>query len=247
MTRGRNLILLAVLMLIGIGVALLRESPRSALVEEISTTGADSARAGAFGSPVPPGSPGTPAASFRAAPSEPVIHLSPEDQKKVSALEQILLSRNDNDPRIDTELKNLSPQVKAALVSKYRSWSPEKFNERGTVVFLIGREIRNPGDVDFLKSVLQEKPCLNISDCSKHPEAHTGDDDHREMINETTIRYPQLMALSALREKYLSLKEKPEGQEELLRSVRSALEEATRSPDPRIVEEAQSILKTLEN
>jgi len=45
----------------------------------------------------------------------------------------------------------------------------------------------------------------------------------------------------------LSLKEKPEGQEELLRSVRSALEEATRSPDPRIVEEAQSILKTLEN
>ena len=243
MTRGRILGLLAVVLIFGIGVTLLRGAPRFASV------GSDFTESEGTAAPMNPSEPSraspsqTPGASSANGVRDSEPRLTAEDQRKASVLEQILLKRNDNDPRIDTELKDLSPSLKRVLASRYRSWKPEKFNERGTIVFLVGREIREPADVDFLKSVLMEKPCLNISDCSKVPEAHSGEDDHREMVNETTIRYPQLMALSALKEKYELLKKNPEGKEELMRQIRSALEEATRSPDPRMVEEAEAILR----
>ncbi len=241
MSRGRIAILLAVLVISGIGVLLLRGAPRSVSL-----------------APAVPGIPLESGVKVEGRPSDPVLlqvpasgsvvqgpipGLVPEEQKKWLLLGQILESKNDNDPRIDTELKGLSPLFKSTLAGRYAELKPERFNERGTLVFLVGREIVNPADVDFMRTVLTEKPCLSVSDCSRTPVGHAGEDDHREMVNETTTRYPQLMALRALKQRYGELLQDSSGQGDLMRQIRETLEEATRSPDPRIAEEAKAILK----
>ncbi len=239
MSRGRVAILLAVLIVsAGIGVLLFPGAPRSVSVG--------------------PAVPGVPLESAQKEPTKgsdrapdpvegskgPIPGLMPEEQKKWLMLEQILASKNDNDPRIDTELKGLSPLFKSTLALQYAELKPERFNERGTLVFLVGREIVNPADVDFMRNVLTEKPCLSVSDCSRPPAAHAGEDDHREMVNETTTRYPQLMALRALKQKWRELQKDPSGQTDLIRQIRETLEEAARSPDPRIADEAKASLKS---
>lgn len=241
MSRSRIAILLAGLTVIGIGVLLYQEAPRSVSI-----------------GPAVPGAPIEPEKDGPSRPADPVVlqapvsvergrgpvpGLLPVEQKKWFTLLQILESKSDNDPRIDTELKGLSPLFKNTLALHYSELKPERFNERGTLVFLVGREIVNPGDVDFMRTVLTEKPCLSVSDCSRAPVAHAGEDDHREMMNETTIRYPQLMALRALKQRWSELLKDSTGQGDLMRQIRETLEEASRSADPRIAEEAKSILK----
>jgi hypothetical protein len=244
MTRGKILFILVTLLILGFGVVLFGP-PRSVSEDSSPVAVSSSPVSISVVTPSETRRTGTeatveaqiPVESPRSAPA-----LSPSDQKKFLVLREILDSKNDNDPRIDTELKGLSSGLKRALVASYLDQPKEKLNERGTIVFLIGREIASPPDVDFLKGVLLEKPCMSISDCSRAPAPHAGEDDHREMVNDTTIRYPQLMAIQALKDRFQALKEAPKGQEELLRQIRSALEEATRSPDPRIAEEAKAAL-----
>ena len=155
---------------------------------------------------------------------------------------EILESKNDNDPRMDTELQHFSKAGKQALQSRYSAMKPEKRNARGTVVFLLGRELNSPEDAAFLGGVLQEKPCLSLQDCDRPPESHGGAEEHLEALNETTANYPQLMALRAIRARAGELREK--GQDPALAaSIESALREGARSPNPRIAEEAAQILK----
>jgi hypothetical protein len=234
MSRGRVAILLAVLIIgAAIGVLLVRKP--SDPVEPKVLDGAPGPEV--MTAPAVSGGP-----AQRTVPSPSLI---PEEQKKWVVLEQILESKNDNDPRIDTDLRHLSPGFKSALAIHYAELKPERFNERGTLVFLVGRELVHPADVDFMRTVLTEKPCLSVSDCSRPPAAHAGEDDHREMMNETTTRYPQLMALRALKQKWRELQKDPTGQTDLIRQIRETLEEASRSPDPRIADEAKAILKSI--
>jgi hypothetical protein len=241
MSRSRIAILLAGFIVVGIGVLLYPGAPRSVSI-----------------GPAIPGSPIEPGKDGPSRPSEPLVlpapvsgergqgpvpGLVPLEQKKWFTLLQILESKRDNDPRIDTELKDLSPLFKLTLAMRYAELKPEKFNERGTLVFLVGRELVNPADVDFMRTVLTEKPCLSVTDCSRVPVAHAGEDDHREMVNETTVRYPQLMALRALKQKWAELQREPSGHTDLIRQIRETLEEASRSADPRIADGARAILK----
>ncbi|MEK6706218.1 MAG: hypothetical protein AABZ06_10550 [Bdellovibrionota bacterium] len=127
--------------------------------------------------------------------TDTAVEVSAEDRKKFGILMEILLSRSDNDPRLDRELKELPAGSKELFFNHYRFLARERLNERGTVVFLIGRNLTRQKDFDFLCSVLDEPPCLSLSDCQK---AETSKQDYeRDSGEEVTLAYPQLVALNA--------------------------------------------------
>lgn len=117
-------------------------------------------------------------------------------QKKVSTLKEILASKNDNDPRMDTELKNLSNEDKDALVDMYNDLKPERLNDKGTIAFLIGREMTRPEDAEFLKNILSEEPCLSLENCGV---TNAGNDPHMDSVNNVTLSYPQIVALNRIK------------------------------------------------
>lgn len=129
---------------------------------------------------------------------------SVETKRQVQILGEVLMSRNDNDPRLDRELKVLAPEARERFRLTYRHMAPEARNQRGTIVFLLGRNLETPEDFAFFRDVLAEAPCLSLSDCSKpasRPEtqgAHDSEHEHRETATATTLNYPSLMALKSL-------------------------------------------------
>ena len=178
-------------------------------------------------------------------PSVSLDTLKPEEKAKIQVLSEIFQSKNDNDPRMDQVLKNLSEPVKAALQKQYLDTKAEMRNERGTIAFLIGRELRDgrgsKADVQFLKNVLMEKPCLSLNDCSKPSNSQSAEEQHLEGIHETTAHYPQLMDLRYLKQSLESGNLSPELRAEVI----SALEAARNSPNARVAQEAQAILSGL--
>jgi len=106
-------------------------------------------------------------------------------------LEEILESRDDNDPRLDSEFARLSTRARERMRARYLSLPREARNERGTVVYLLGRD-PSLEDWDFLTRVVSEPPCLSLADCAKAPER---DEPHPAMGDEVTLAYPALVAL----------------------------------------------------
>src|SRR5215210_5756384 len=78
---------------------------------------------------------------------------------KLEILEEIFQTKNDNDPRLDQEFNQLTPKAKEALEEKYRQLTPESRNERGTIVFLLGKNLSSEEDFKFLREVVSEKRC----------------------------------------------------------------------------------------
>lgn len=128
--------------------------------------------------------------------ASPVGHHDPKDLQKVKVLEQILSSKNDNDPRLDREFIGLSAGAKSLFRDQYRSLPAEKRNERGTVVFLLGRNLTSESDFDFFCEVLREPPCFSLADC--HRSSASREDFDRESGEEITLAYPQIVALKVL-------------------------------------------------
>lgn len=178
------------------------------------------------------------------APATVVMTIEENSMPEMKVLDEIFQSKNDNDPRMDQVLKNFSDPVKAAIRKKYAAIKPEHRNERGTIVFLIGRELSegrgSTDDVNFLKDVLLEKPCFNLADCSKSAPPMSPEEEHVQGINETTAMYPQLMNL-----RYLKLSLEGGNLSINLKSeVLAALESAKNSPNPRVAQEALAILQS---
>jgi hypothetical protein len=117
--------------------------------------------------------------------------------RQAKILDQILASKNDDDPRLDSDLRHLDEESKTVFRAKYRALPPEKHNERGTIVFLLGRNLTTAQDYSFLKEVLSEPPCLGVTDCSKPTESGASD-DHQSNATAIVLLYPQLTALKAL-------------------------------------------------
>ena len=115
---------------------------------------------------------------------------------KLEELETILLSRNDNDPRLDLDFDGLSVSDKRLFRKKYREIAVEKRNERGTIVYLLGRNLKTPEDWEFFRRVALEPPCLSLSDCSKKPAPGS---DEEATGDEITLAYPSLVALRQAR------------------------------------------------
>ncbi|MCM2277134.1 MAG: hypothetical protein NDJ89_03595, partial [Oligoflexia bacterium] len=180
-----------------------------------------------------------PAAMPRETPPLPSLPpLNSQDSRKFRMLEEILVSRNDNDPRLDRELKGLSPELKAALRAKYQQLPAEDRNGRGTIAFLVGREAAQPEDFEFLGRILSEPACLSLADCTREPPAVAAEELHLEGTTEVTLAYPQLVAL-----KWLETDRPLEGpaREAALR----ALESAKRSNNPIVSRKAAEIEKKL--
>ena len=107
---------------------------------------------------------------------------------RLEELEAILASHDDNDPRLDRDFNALSPGEKEQFRRAYAALAPERRNERGTVVYLLGKNLSSAEDWDFLRRVAAEPPCLSLADCSKRG-LRQGPGD------EVTLAYPALVAL----------------------------------------------------
>lgn len=129
--------------------------------------------------------------------------LSEPEQKLWLAFEEILKSKNDSDPRV-RELTKLGPAFRMALFEKYNALKPEDRNGRGFIVFLVSRDLQSAGDLEFLQKVYQESPCLSLQDCASS-EQET--DPHNAGVGQTTLIYPQLVALYQIEKQ---LNERPE-------------------------------------
>jgi len=127
---------------------------------------------------------------------------SVETQGLLRILDQILASKNDNDPRLDQKFRHLTQEMKSALRDKYSNLPKEDLNARGTIALLIGREISDSADLIFLKEILNESPCLSLAQCSRESAPPSGVEAHQEAATEVTLAYPQLSALYWL-EKFL--------------------------------------------
>jgi hypothetical protein len=104
-------------------------------------------------------------------------------------LDEILASHDDNDPRLDSAFNALSAADKAAFREKYRALPREQRNQRGTVVYLLGKNLSTPEDWAFMAAVAGEPPCLSLADCAK-PSATAP-----ELGDAVTLAYPSLVAL----------------------------------------------------
>lgn len=163
--------------------------------------------------------------------------ITAEDRKQAETLENILASHNDNDMRLDTDLKVLSAGAKELFRQKYEQLAPEKHNERGTIVFLLGRNLTQERDLAFLNKVLAEPPCRSMQNCASDP-PHSGD-VHGDNGVDVTLAYHQLMALKGLERVLEAGKANPQ-YEQALESVHKA----TQSPVAKVANMARAIEAT---
>ena len=115
-----------------------------------------------------------------------------EPREKERLLDDVLLAHNDNDPRLDTAFLALSPETKRAFRRKYRTLPPERRNDRGTILYLLGKNLRTPEDWAVMREAVAEPPCLSLSDCSKPPAPEEGNGEAGDAV---TLAYPALVAL----------------------------------------------------
>ncbi|MFZ3229550.1 MAG: hypothetical protein WA160_05050 [Pseudobdellovibrio sp.] len=158
------------------------------------------------------------------------------DAKVWQVFESVLASKNDNDPRLDQDLKYLSKDLRQALFEKYNSLPSENRNDRGLIVFLISRDIQSAADATFLKSVFEEPPCLSLSDCKTIGQ----DDAHHSGMNQTTLNYPQLAGLYQI-EKQLTAH--PEILKDAVQrdGILKTLQQAENFPVPAVQRKAEQI------
>ena len=139
--------------------------------------------------------------------------------EKVAVLDEVLAARNDNDPRLDLAFRELTPEAKEAFRARYRAMAREKLNERGTIVYLLGREVKTPEDARFLREVALEPPCGSLRDCRRPA---TEEDPEMSAVNDVSLSYPQMMALKSM-ESYLKRNDRdPEISREFLSAVEKA-------------------------
>ena len=164
------------------------------------------------------------------------------DLAQARIVDEILIARNDNDPRLDTELRKLSPASKELIRNRYGSLLSEKRNERGTLVFLIGRDLSSTDDLRFMHQVITESPCRSLSDCSREDTGSvTPGERHWEGPSETTLAYPQIVALKSI-ESFLTGPARPV---DLENQALATLDEAKHSPVRKVAVLAEEISQRL--
>ena len=196
--------------------------------------------------PQPSTSPGAGDAAEKSPVRKIADSLKGSDQRKFLILEEILKSKNDNDQRLDSEFKNMTPALMHALTQFYNAIPREGFNERGTIAFLYARSMKTPEDVEFPKRILSEKPCLSLGDCSKDAPPATREEEHLQGISETTANYPQLTALKQSYDQYRAAKGQSPPNEALASSIIAMFrEKAHNAENSRVREECIRYLKFL--
>jgi hypothetical protein len=166
------------------------------------------------------------------------------DHQLDQLLVDILKSKNDNDPRMDSEFKHLSPGTKVLLKERYAAYPAEARNERGTIVFILGRDLANSGtaeDFVFFDQVANEPPCLSLGDCGKIMKS-APEDAHEESAIGVTLSYPQQMLVHTLGDFVTQNQDNPL-REDAIRSLQGL----SRSPISSVAARAQRVLGQLGN
>jgi hypothetical protein len=164
--------------------------------------------------------------------------------EQVKILDQVLVAKNDNDPRLDRELKVLGPVAKAAFRERYETIPAEQRNERGTIVFLVGRNLERPEDFEFLGKVLAEPACRSLANCGRDETSQPDSADmHLDAGVEVTLAYPQLVALRSLD----NLLSAPDGDPKLRAQALREVENSRKSPTTRVAQAAHELLKKYKN
>lgn len=167
-------------------------------------------------------------------------NLNETDKRKWTELHQILASKDDNDPRIDRDFHRMSPELHGALHRQYQAIPIEKRNERGLIAFLIARDMQSIQDMEFLKDVYLENPCLSMENCG----SRSLSDPHLSGVDQASMNYPQLIALYQI-EKQLT--EHPERLEnsKFRDHARAVLDQASRYPVPMVQKKADEVRNKL--
>lgn len=161
---------------------------------------------------------------------------SPEvGEDKASLLDEMLRARNDNDPRLESAFNGLPLATRRVFREKYRRLPPEKHNQRGTIVYLLGKNLAASEDWAFLREVAGEPPCLSLADCAKAAPDANGTVDAGD---EVTLAYPALVALVQA-ERVLAEKSSAESRREALAVVRAGKSSAA----PAVAEMAAQLEK----
>jgi hypothetical protein len=162
--------------------------------------------------------------------------LNASEQKKWAILEEILKTKNDSDGRVN-ELIGLSSEFHKALVRKYNSLIAEDRSGRGMIVFLLSRDLQSASDLEFLQKVYQEAPCLSLENCTV---VSSDDSPHNAGVNQTTLIYPQLVALYQL-EKQLESRPEFLKNPDMRAGILATLKQAETFPVPVVRERAEKI------
>lgn len=236
MISKKNLLGLLILITIGLGVFLIARTFQTAAHHPVSQINKQMTK------PEPTHSSETSPTTPSSVSSEPPA--DPKAEEQVRALEEVLKSHNDNDPRLDKDLKVLNDNAKMRFKDLYSKIPHEKRNDRGTIVFLLGRNIDSSKDLEFFKDVLNEAPCRSLDDCNK---IETGgalkeNDEHQGGGYAVTLVYPQLVALKSLES---FLKKHPE--KNLAEKTKDLIALAKHSTIPEINKMAESIESHYQN
>ncbi len=163
------------------------------------------------------------------------------DVKKLETLNQIIANRNDNDPRMDSELKQLSPTAKRLFRDRYQGLKDEQRNARSTVVFVMGREIQDLNDVEFMHEVLTESPCHSLENCKSIAGSGRNErESHFEGLDETTLALPQIHALKGLQR----VAQDSTQAHDLVIRARAEIQAAKQSSVPKVAKMAEEIEKS---
>jgi hypothetical protein len=129
--------------------------------------------------------------------AEILKNFSRNEEKKWRLISDVLTKKTDNDPLVDAELINLSPELKEKIIETYQKTPMEDRNGRGFLAFLISRDLNSAKDIEFLRSIYEEQPCLSLSNCS----ANGVEDPHLDSINNVSLNYPQMVTLYQINKK----------------------------------------------
>lgn len=167
--------------------------------------------------------------------------LNDSDLKKLNVFKEILLKRNDNDPRLDQLFKQNSNEFKQVIREVYQSLPMEARNERGTIAFLISRDIQSDQDVQFLETIFKEEPCLSVEDCK----TISNDDPHYSGINQVSANYPQQVILYQLEHFDQQLQKNPKliNNQDIRYAIENLLRTASQFPVPSIQQKAEQLQK----
>ena len=169
--------------------------------------------------------------------------ITPEDIRLVKTLNEILASKNDNDPRLDQSFNHLSSGARYLMEKRFYETPAEKLNEKGTIVFLLGNHLESGADIDFLGKVLEEPVCRSLEDCNK--DANSADAEgagaHQEVGIEVTLAYPKLMSIKKM-ESYLA-KPNSEQSHEIQERILNLLQKQMESPIPAVRRSAERVLQ----
>ena len=158
------------------------------------------------------------------------------EKKQWAAFNTILKSKNDNDPRLDSDLKKLSQTLSQALMQKYDSLPHEDRGGRGLITFLIARNFATADEADFLKKVFAETPCLSLGNCQTTSEQNP----HNSGVDSTTLIYPQQSVLYMI-EKQLAENPKRLDNTDYRAGVTQIITQAENYPIASVRDKAKSI------